>query len=759
MPTRQSHDRPFAWVVLAFTALAAVFTWPLVAHLHDSIPGDPGDPLLNAWVLGWDADRLRHGLRGLWDAPIFYPYRGTLAFSEHLLGIAAFVAPITWATGNPLIAYNAAFVLSFTLAGAGMFLLARELTGRSDAAWLAGLIFAFSPARLGQIGHLQVLMSGWMPLTLWALHRYLTTPSAVWWLALVAFGLAQSLSNNYFIYFLALPAAVVAAGGLAARGAGPTTAAERRRITRGLAAAGAAVVAALTPIALIYFRVRRQFGFSRTVEDVTNLGADLGAYLHGNEAVHPPLTLWRHLPFVAKPIGPEGELFAGALALGLALAAVVASGRRWPDARAQPVRLYGLIGVFALILSLGAQPTAWGVHLPVGGVYRKLFDWLPGFDGLRVPARFGVVVLLAVAVLGGIGASALLSARRPAVRRILAGAFALIIFLEGYPMRLPLAFLGRGGRVDRGAYDWLRTEMPGPILELPAGEVAPPFQSFGYQYQTLFHHRPIVNGSSGYDSAFHGFIGSAASPLVEPPLFSAGLRTVRAIGVTTIVVHPQAYADPEVAAQTLAALHSDTQVSGSVAFPDIEIFRLRPFEERERPDREMGRDEHALKEIPPTAFVATSSVSADRLPLAFDGNLDTRWLTPGRQEGGEWLELSFSRSYDIARVRFLTSARSVGDYPRQLRILAGEGAGDETGMEALYDGPVVFQLGTGLVRDPTRGPVDVWLRPSRTRRLRLLQTGSTRRWLWAIDELSVWEAVNAAPGRQLASGEPRKTTR
>jgi hypothetical protein len=31
--------------------------------------------------------------------------------------------------------------------------------------------FAFAPARLGQIGHLQVLMSGWMPLALLGLHE------------------------------------------------------------------------------------------------------------------------------------------------------------------------------------------------------------------------------------------------------------------------------------------------------------------------------------------------------------------------------------------------------------------------------------------------------------------------------------------------------------------------------------------------------------------------------------------------------------
>ena len=138
------------------------------------MPGDPfGDPLLNAWILGWDADRLRHGLQGLWQAPLFYPAPDTLAWSEHLLGIAVFVAPLYWLTGNIVAVYNVAVLGSIVLAGIGMYLLARELTGRRDAAWLAGLLFACLPYRVAQFSHLQVLYAGWMPLALLGLHRYL----------------------------------------------------------------------------------------------------------------------------------------------------------------------------------------------------------------------------------------------------------------------------------------------------------------------------------------------------------------------------------------------------------------------------------------------------------------------------------------------------------------------------------------------------------------------------------------------------------
>ena len=42
--------------------------------------------MLVSTVLAWDADRLAHGLRGFWDAPWLFPYRHSLAYSEHLIG-------------------------------------------------------------------------------------------------------------------------------------------------------------------------------------------------------------------------------------------------------------------------------------------------------------------------------------------------------------------------------------------------------------------------------------------------------------------------------------------------------------------------------------------------------------------------------------------------------------------------------------------------------------------------------------------------
>src|SRR5581483_5375383 len=89
-------------MVAGFALLSLISSWPLVIGLGSRLPSDLGDPLLTTWTLAWDADRLRHALQGVWDAPSFFPYHHTLLYSDHLLGLALFTAPVQWATGNPV---------------------------------------------------------------------------------------------------------------------------------------------------------------------------------------------------------------------------------------------------------------------------------------------------------------------------------------------------------------------------------------------------------------------------------------------------------------------------------------------------------------------------------------------------------------------------------------------------------------------------------------------------------------------------------
>ena len=189
----------FLWLAL-FLALALAWLWPVPSRLTSRIPSDQGDPVLNTWILWWNAQAVPFTDRW-WSPPVFYPLRGTLAFSEHLFGIAVFTTPLQLAGLNAVGAYNVALILSSWLSGFFAFLLGRRLTGSSLAGVIAGVAFALAPYRAGQLSHLQVLTAQWMPLALLAMHRYLDE-RRFRWLALFAVAwLLQAFSNGYFLLF------------------------------------------------------------------------------------------------------------------------------------------------------------------------------------------------------------------------------------------------------------------------------------------------------------------------------------------------------------------------------------------------------------------------------------------------------------------------------------------------------------------------------------------------------------------------------
>ena len=361
----------------------------------------------NTFTLGWDASRIPHGFSGVWSAPFFFPLEDTLAWSEHLLGIAVFTSPVIWVTGNPVLAYNLAFLGSYVLAGVGMYLLARALWGRRDAALLAALAFAFAPYRVMYVAHLQVLMSGWLPLSLWGLHRYFDTGSRRA-LAVFAgtFALA-GLSNGYFLYFFAVPVAAVAAchlgrSWLTGSGSLPGMARWREPIDLGWAAL--AILTAMMPAALAYLRVRRAFGSHRAADEIAAFSARWADYLR----IPDGLWLWSGALRVGEA---ERMLSPGMAIVALAAAAGLSLARSWwSSAIPQPVRWAWHVGVYAVILGLAVWLAA-GPAVP--GPYGPLLRVVPGLDGLRVPARLVVVVSLALSVLGSAGAAWVLSRLRP----------------------------------------------------------------------------------------------------------------------------------------------------------------------------------------------------------------------------------------------------------------------------------------------------------------------------------------------------------
>jgi hypothetical protein len=199
----------------------------------------------------------------------------------------------------------------------------------------------------------------------------------------------------------------------------------------------------------------------------------------------------------------------------------------------------------AIALSFGPTIRARG-RIVSEGPYDALHAVVPGYDGLRVPARHAMIASLFLAVLGGLGADAL---RRRAVRGGAVLALVAVAFLvEASPVPVPTNETSGGDDLAR-LPDRVAVVQPPPayayLASLPRGTVVAelPFGNPGYElryvYYSAMHWHPLVNGYSGQFPRSYALRASYLSrPLSNPNRAWSALVEP---GTTHVVLHEWAY--------------------------------------------------------------------------------------------------------------------------------------------------------------------------------------------------------------------------
>jgi len=534
-------------VLAIFAILTLLLTHPLALHVVDSI-ANYGDPLLNSWILAWDAHQLVRNPLGLFNANIFYPYPATLAYSENLLGIALLFAPILLATGNPIPAHNLAILSSFVLSGFGAYLLVCYLTGSRRAAMIAGIVFAFAPYRLNGISQLQNLTIQWLPLAFLYLTRYFRTGKGRDVYLFTLFFVLQILSCVYYAFYTTFAVGLYLTFQLWYSWHDKRTDA-KKGVWRRLAVALLLVMALMAVVFQPYLEARSTVG-QRSV------GEQEGASLRDYTTASPRSTSGRLVPFLLPTPGGGWILFPGFIPLGLAALGAASSlfrrakanlpSRQWPRL-AEPdreARFYLLLGLVAIILSLGTslRLTSNGPVLLQPLPYAFLLKWIPGLGAMRVPARLVALVAFSLSVMAAYGSMWLIRIRAPVLAVV-----AVVLLVEVTVMPEANRPIEVGGRVPE-VYRWLNSTPEGSvILELPSvqspwfwEDTASMERLARQQYFSTYHWRPSIMGYSGFvpplfqdtlDRILH-FPGTEASSFL------------RGMGVDYVIVH-RAEFEPE----------------------------------------------------------------------------------------------------------------------------------------------------------------------------------------------------------------------
>ena len=126
-----------AGVTILFVLLTLIMTWPqaLVLKTHAY---DHQDVFFNLWRLRWIAHALSTSPAELFNANIFEPDRGVLAYSDAMLVEGVVAAPLLWAGVPPVLVHNLMLLGAIVASGVGSFVLARHLTRSVGGALAAG---------------------------------------------------------------------------------------------------------------------------------------------------------------------------------------------------------------------------------------------------------------------------------------------------------------------------------------------------------------------------------------------------------------------------------------------------------------------------------------------------------------------------------------------------------------------------------------------------------------------------------------------
>ncbi len=529
--TVTAEGRHLTTVTLIYAALTFVMAYPFSAHPGTTVLADVPDTHLFLWTLAWDAYAFLHQPFQIFDANIYYPYANTLAYSENLIGSAFIAAPVIWATGNYILAMNLAALATCVLCGTGGYLLARRLKIGIGGAFLCGLVFAFAPPRFFRMGQLHMTAVQWIPFSLAFLHTYLDTGSKRdLRLAIACFSL-QALSSGHGAMFLA-----VAILGLAAyRVALGEPLAVLQRL-RDIGVSGAYLMAPAVWVMLPYRIAQDEAGLKRGF--LAGSEPNFASFVASPSRFHMYLQslYWNTSPNVEA----DAFLFPGLLLPLLALLALVPIGRRVDAAhgtlrerlRQNPILFYTLLALLCVLMFLP----------PPLGLWRFAY-WLPVFNFTRVPSRFMILALLALAVVAGAGFERLF-ARVSQPRRLLAAAAIATLFLaeySGYPFAsVPYA-------VDIPAVDlWLETRpKPFVVAEVPVPSRgnwgALERQQTTAMIHAMAHWQKTIHGYSGIRRPLHDRVYEELTEFPD----HVSLTRLRELGVDYVVVHTDGYTDDQ----------------------------------------------------------------------------------------------------------------------------------------------------------------------------------------------------------------------
>lgn len=476
-----AFDAPTRWTsgpagaALGHAALLIALLWPQLGRFSTHLPATPNwnDAQLIVWILSWVQHALLDPVATLFDANINHPAPNQLTGSDYFLSSQLLFAPLSWLTGNAVLAVNLAALATYWLAAFGCDRLLRALGCSAGVAFAGGITFALSRLQLPFNVHVLQYPIFLFPLLALALLRLREQTDVRRMLRVAATFALGAFASFYAAILLGVVGLVWALRELVyARGR------RLRFVGLGLAAVALAVLP-LVPVLHAYLQRAGQQG----MEDPETTGSPLRLLLLDPSGLLGVLQL----------IPVDTALAA------LSLVAVLAFVLRDPVARR-------IVPVAVALIVVGDTLTRGVPPALADTVVSDLFRFMRYTHRFSTVVAFGSTLLLAAAL-------AALTRWAPRTLGPLATAAVLLAVLidKGAVLRggtpLEAAALSRDRPVHRAVAALAREHGRGPLLVLPTSGYLhePTGRARSLEPDAMLastvHWLPLVNGYTGHQPA------------------------------------------------------------------------------------------------------------------------------------------------------------------------------------------------------------------------------------------------------------------
>jgi hypothetical protein len=193
--------------------------------------------------------------------------------------------------------------------------------------------------------------------------------------------------------------------------------------------------------------------------------------------------------------------------------------RRWAAARRRdPVPVYATAALVSVGISLGPPVSLW-----------PLIYWWPVFNFIRVPSRFTLLGILALAVLAGLGFDRLRDRLTSQAGHFAAAVLAVLLVIEFGSLSIPSVPY----RVELPAADvWVASRAkPFVVAEIPTTPYDRSQTTF--MLHSMAHWQKTIHGYSGIKPIFHEQLFAEVMSFPD----DRSLEHLSRLGVTYVIVH------------------------------------------------------------------------------------------------------------------------------------------------------------------------------------------------------------------------------